>query len=65
MEAIIKEDNYNFMFTDSQHGSFNEKILVNFRENANDFKIPTQFRTNTHKAYLCDWEHIGSWAGKH
>ena len=44
MEAIISKNDYAFVFTDSQHGAFNEDTLVKFCESANNLGIPSQFR---------------------
>ncbi len=53
MEAIINKDDYAFVFTDSQHGAFNEDTLVKFCESASDLGIPSQFRIkHTRHTYL-------------
>ena len=53
MEAIIEKDNYAFIFTDSQHGAFNEETLLAFCNYANQLGIPSQFRIkHTRHAYL-------------
>ena len=53
MEAIISKDDYAFVFTDSQHGPFNEETLVRFCEASNNLGIPSQFRIkHTRHTYL-------------
>ena len=53
MEAIIEKDDYAFIFTDSQHGAFNEETLLEFCSYANQLGIPSQFRIkHTRHAYL-------------
>ncbi len=53
MEAIIEKDNYAFIFTDSQHGAFNEETLLAFCDYARQLGIPSQFRIkHTRHAYL-------------
>lgn len=53
MEAIISKDDYAFVFTDSQHGAFNEETLVGFCQSASNLGIPSQFRIkHTRHTYL-------------
>ena len=53
MEAIISKDDYAFVFTDSQHGPFNEETLVRFCEASSSLGIPSQFRIkHTRHTYL-------------
>ncbi len=53
METILSKDDYAFVFTDSQHASFNEDTLVKFCESASNLGIPSQFRIkHTRHAYL-------------
>ena len=53
MDSIIQKDDYDFVFTDSQHGPFNEETLVQFCEYASDLGIPSQFRIkHTRHSYL-------------
>ena len=53
MEAIISKDDYAFVFTDSQHGPFNEETLVRFCKASSNLGIPSQFRIkHTRHTYL-------------
>lgn len=53
MERIISKDDYAFVFTDSQHGPFNEETLVKFCRSASNLGIPSQFRIkHTRHTYL-------------
>ena len=53
MEAIINKDDYAFVFTDSQHGPFNEETLVRFCKASSNLGIPSQFRIkHTRHTYL-------------
>ena len=53
MESIISKDDYAFIFTDSQHGPFNEETLVEFCQFASNLGVPSQFRIkHTRHSYL-------------
>ena len=53
MERIIEQDDYAFVYTDSQHGPFNEETLVELCRHAATFDIPVQFRIkHTSHSYL-------------
>jgi len=53
MERIIEQDDYAFVYTDSQHGPFNEETLVEFCRHGATFDMPIQFRIkHTSHSYL-------------
>ncbi|MBI1927493.1 hypothetical protein HYR99_25035 [Candidatus Poribacteria bacterium] len=53
LEAVLNQDHYNFVSTDSQHAAFNEERLVAFCAMANELDVPVQFRIkHTRNAYL-------------
>ncbi len=53
LEAILSEDSYDMVVTDSQHAAFNEERLLEFCQNAKELGMPVQFRIkHTRNAYL-------------
>jgi len=53
LEGILRQGDYDFISTDSQHAAFNEERLVSFCALAQEFNMPVQFRIkHTRHAYL-------------